>query len=691
MIDSVSSPMSSAKIHNRNCFSYLSKVIISDRIATLLSLPESILRDFAKVKLGWDPKYPYGDAFTEFFSYIDDRIMAIYAANSDDLELQAFIFSLYHNDNGVLIETFNAIKPLVLDHVPSTEEPIEDAITEHVKDRGPKVNYRSLTPSEVGSLLRQASALVSSNFKPQYSTSLATIRRYQYNEKLPNGLYRFGVPTDMRPEEYRFGTPGQRHRGESRISQVFECWLSVHAREAFRRSNLAGIAPPSITHIYFNNLGRDRSKKNLPQNIASKKEVILTTLLENLEARHTTVAVITLPADKGLMAQGDFKDTVPQYHANALREEFLAIAGQNSLRKIKDFFISTKVRKLLFKDATGHYSEETERAVLLELLTRSFAKMGITEDALLSKACRQALWFHFIKFELTNYIIHTLQPAGVNFTCKDGIDRGGVSSAYYNLMKSIAIGHPLSIDEFGQALHAAPTMVKGRGMNSNLYVLWNAIDVYVNAQGEAIDEQCSWLRQWRDFNCPKIRVKGLLRKRVEECIQQLETTRGLSNRTPEVEAIYSAGLLVLEKIKQQSHDDVSSKRLLLEATVRTVSVIVSPTTDNIERYGKLADKLAIRFHPMLVLGGLMKAMLGLLLCALTMGQYTRTLSEGWSTMVAGWKGSERNKLFSAMKHLQNEVVMREQKTPLVLGVLGKETTESVLESDAHTDSRLTFL
>ena len=147
----------------------------------------------------------------------------------------------------------------------------------------------------------------------------------------------------------------------------------------------------------------------------------------------------------------------------------------------------------------------------------------------------------------------------------------------------------------------------------------------------------------------------------------------------------------LSKIKQQSHDDVSSKRLLLEATVRTVSVIVSPTTDNIERYGKLADKLAIRFPPMLVLGGLMKAMLGLLLCALTMGQYTRTLSEGWSTMVAGWKGSERNKLFSAMKHLQNEVVMREQKTPLVLGVLGKETTESVLESDAHTDSRLTFL
>lgn len=693
MSGSFSSPVSSSKIHNRNCFSYLSKVIISEHVATLLALPENIRRDFEKVKLGWDPCYPYGDAFTAFFSCIDDRIMATYAANPDDEALQAFIFSLYHNDNGVLIETFDAIKQLVLDYVPSNPKAIEEAITAHVKDIGPNVNKRSLTPAEVGSFLGRASALISSNFKPQYSTSLATIRRYQYNEQLPNGRYRFGVQTGTRPEEYRLGTPGQRHRGEPRISQVFECWLAVQAKEALRRSSIAGTAPPSITHIYFNNLGRDRSQKNLPQNIAPKKEVQITNLLENLETRHTTVAVITLPADKGLMRQSDFNDTLSKYPAGVVREKFLAIAGQTSSRKIKDFFISPKVRKLLFKNEAGQYSEQAERTILSELLTQSFAKMGMVEHALLSRADRQALWFHFIKFELTNYILRTLQPAGVNFTCKDGIDRGGVSSAYYNLMKSIEIGHPLSIDEFGQALHAAPTMVKGRGMNSNLHVLWNAIDVYVNAQGEAIDGQCSWLRQWRDFNCPKSRVKDLLSQRVEECIRQLESIQWLSTtKTPEQEAIYSAGLRVLEKIKQQSHDDVSRRRLLLEATVRTISVILSPSTDNIERYGKLADKLAISFPPLLFLGGLMKMLLGLVLCVLSAGQHTRTLTQGWASTLAGWKGNERNKLFSAMKKLGNDVVVREQKTPLVLGAAGeKEAPASFLEDDVHMGSTLTPL
>src|SRR5690606_4438159 len=116
-------------------------------------------------------------------------------------------------------------------------------------------------------------------------------------------------------------------------------------------------------------------------------------------------------------------------------------------------------------------------------------------DFQISPAQRQAVWFHFNKFELPNYIIQTLQPESINFSCKDAIDRGGVSSAYYNLVKSFETDHPLSREEFDQALHAAPAMVKGRGMNHHLKMIWNTVDAYVNANYQAIyeDPQKAWL------------------------------------------------------------------------------------------------------------------------------------------------------------------------------------------------------
>ena len=60
----------------------------------------------------------------------------------------------------------------------------------------------------------------------------------------------------------------------------------------------------------------------------------------------------------------------------------------------------------------------------------------------------------------------------------------------------------MSREEFERALHGAPTLVKGRGMNEQIEVLWNALDAYINAQDKAGVSKVipAWLREWRQHN-----------------------------------------------------------------------------------------------------------------------------------------------------------------------------------------------
>jgi len=224
--------------------------------------------------------------------------------------------------------------------------------------------------------------------------------------------------------------------------------------------------------------------------------------LENLENDYENIAVITLPSDNGLMnhhrAGNRTLPKEPNYADTYNR--FLNIAkGTSTEEYAGDFFISEKVKKALYGDGTS-YSKNTEKQILEELLRNSFAALGFNPDKSdhkLSQAAQQAVYFHFIKFELTNFIIKKINPESFNFSCKDAIDRGGVSSAYYNLMKSISVGKPISQDEFERILHGAPTLVKGRGMNKHTHLIWNAIDSYLDANKDKPDAYPDWLLRWR--------------------------------------------------------------------------------------------------------------------------------------------------------------------------------------------------
>lgn len=625
--------LDSSGLHNRNCFAYLKQIKISNSLLNAITVLSETLpkeQDRAKAVKLWNmlielqkqeaySEYPFADLYTLFFEVVEDNIDAIYDYHKSTKHLGKFkelISSIYHNDNDILKNTYAAIKQDTLLHAP-IDGRMENKISNRLKDNGKSINRHSLTPQEAGSAIGRLNALLSANFKPQHTTSLATLRHYEHQ----------GSNT---PIEYRFGTQGQRHNSQPRVSPLFKYWLKL-----------------GTPHIYFNNLGLDRS------DLEGNKERELSLALHELEADHPNLCVITLPADKGSMSQSEYKNINTSYDAVWVYDKFLAIAMNGSdlnatTNEIRDFYISPKFKDILYAELDGG-----EEGCLKELLNQSLIDLGLVNKPRLSGSERQALWFHFTKFELTNFIIDRLKPAGINFSCKDAIDRGAVSSVYYQLMNSIESNIPMQREKFEEALHAAAAMVKGRGMNSNLNLIWNALDIYIEANYDRIndDSRLTWLIEWRDFNCPYNRVSELLARRVK---QGLELLKPLENSDKVV-----LGRNILTAIREQSDLNLSGKRLLLEAAARTPNLILKPELtdplrDRIRYYSDLTEKLTISYPKLQILTGLMKMLVGSLLFIPSIGKSRSLITAGLATSRAGFYAKTRTEMLENIKALDEE-------------------------------------
>lgn len=659
-------------LHNKNCFNYLKALHLPDSVLeNLRQVSPDLSADLQRVRdsgEGYNPDVAYADLYTKFFSVVEDNIEQIFDQANDSLraeyasvqarkdnpitrssgrstsdelvlsklkDLNRFIDSIYINKNDILKSTFEAIQHIPLRQTPSSSS-IESQIKKNLRDDGNRVNTASQSPAQAGSAYGRAVAtFFSDTFKPQHTTSLATVREYDYNR-------------NSALKELRFGTQGQRHKGVERVSPLFERWLQVQAiNEQPSEGHRA-----DITHVYINNLGFDRT------DMEGKKERALTLELHKLEERHPNLAVITLPADKGLMSQSDFKKTTDAHPFNDVKSEFLQISKKNSdsTRTVKDFFISDAIRERIFSDNNGGYSSESENAQLKRLFDNSVNALKLEHKETLTSAERQALWFHFTKFELTNHIISQLNPKSVNFSCKDAIDRGGVSSAYYNLMSSIQAGNPLKREEFECALHAAPAMVKARGMNHHLKLIWNAVDTYINANYTDINKPESgmkWLIEWRDLNCPHARVEALLKQRVIETQNEL---RSASIDNEHTNSLRFKSLRILDAIQQQSELGTSGKRLLLEVVTRTPEMVFNPgNKENAQRYEKLANVIEIKYPKLQALASMIKVLAGAALYVLTLGKAKETLTSGMASFKAAIHSDTRESTQQNMKAQIQEI------------------------------------
>jgi hypothetical protein len=380
----------------------------------------------------------------------------------------------------------------VLANVKQTSSTVESAVRTQLKGGN---SFRSFfnylfgfddindtTPQNLGSLTQEIWTAISPNFKPQFTTGQPVVKEYQYKEH--------GYHGEQLPRELHFCTQGQFVNYNARVNPVFTEFLRIQKRHH---------AEKKITHVYFNHLPKERKPflDFWPFNLMPKsRESFLTNVLEKLSNdEHSNIAVITLPSDQGLMNKSLLAKRDCTIDKTAAFNEILAIAKGKSTAEIKDFHIPQHIKDEIYKDTT----EDKE---LRRLLTLSFDKLGLTDAKKISPADQQAVLFHYMKFELTNYVLEQINPSTFGMVCKFAIDRGGIGSAYYNLMKSIERGNPFSKAEFERALHAAPTLAKGRGMNHYSKVIWNVIDAYIAGQDKAAKANHTeatipnWLRTW---------------------------------------------------------------------------------------------------------------------------------------------------------------------------------------------------
>ena len=599
--------MTSDMMHNRNCYAYLLqlKPFINEAVISLI--PSLAVLNHSAFN-AYNKGYKYGDLYSTLITTLEDKVNVLYKNPKNAECLDPLVYAVYHNDNGIIEET-----KWLINKIADEKRPINNSnrkIRRALKNDEYHINQTS--PMRTGSFASRLASVFSKNFKPQLGTNLPSLKRFSYKEA-----------TD--PTEYRMGTQAQRHNGHVRISPLFIRWLRINAQKA--------PADHKICHVYFNNLSLDRDDLDF----AGQQEKALTLELQRLEKNPDfKIAVITLPASKGLMDVKDYQKTKLNNKYQSVYDEFLQIATNLNPNKINDFYISQEtLRKISGNDDPIQFMKQ--------LLTKSFNAHGLNPGNFLSNAQKQAVWVHFTKYELPNYIINQLKPRSYNFTCKDGIDRGAVSSAYYNLMKSFELNKPLSKEEFTHALESSAANVKARGMNSHRHVIWNALDSYINNHHNELmaNEHKAWVVFWRDMNCPHERVPELLALRINQCRQKL------TSLPPEMQALKKSGLSIIYSIEKQCAN--SGKRLLLEVISRTLELLYYPSAKACAIYKLRAKELPIRNPGWYAIAGLMQIFIGLLLLIPSFGFSNVLITKGVATARSGFFASER-------KHLSNKML-----------------------------------
>lgn len=574
----MSSLPSEPSTHNYNCYDYLKSIYSKqpsfvESLNTDLWLNPQNFNDYQQDCL-------YGNNYTVFLTTLEKqlsskrsdlrRYLKDNASEKDKREYREWIKAVYENSNHNLHTAFTSFRePLRTKRL--TEGKAELHIQKHL---GQKKDKNHHNPKASSSTLSLGQDNFGPTYKPMLKTGLACEINYSYTKGLDS------------PQELRLATQAQRHYGFSRSSPLFKEWLQVKDEESGAKG---------ITHVYFNLLKRDTFLGILnyqePWKIfdpAALNESWFSMELEQLEVDNPNIAVITLPAHRAIFSKGQSFHHQKSLHKERVFNELINIAmGEGDSPPIKDFYISENTKQKL-------YPQGCEQEALAAELTKSFVALGLENEEHLSPSQRQALWFHFTKYQFPSFVLQTLNPKTFNFTCKDGIDRGAVSSSFFNLLKSIELDEPLSEDEFYQANHAAAVMVKGRGLNFHQEFLFNALYHYVLKERDSIinDSRKAWLIDWLSDNVPH---RALTHEFISEILilqQQRIKDAGCD------ENLKIKGENALNLIKEQLFDGddepipTSGRRLLLDSATTLSKALLRPEeSEQITKLQRLATDL----------------------------------------------------------------------------------------------------
>lgn len=569
------SQLTGDSLRNQNSFDYLQqfeiaiKAIKEDELYSLLdSSTQELLALLPKESTQYNPKSAYGDLYSKFLENLEEKLPEFI----HDLKKEAHITKIYqlidiiyNNNNSALPNTIKQIENLLTTKNQTQEhDSLESAVTEKLNKHENFITRTNRTTPQAQNTKwsRFSATFLNENFKPQLTTSMSSVRKYEYTR-------------DSKIKELRFGTQAQRHKNKYRISPLFKLWIEQQARHAMLENSGQN---DKITHVYFNKLGLDRNSGE------GLKERNYSFALHDMEVHNPNIAVITLPADKGVMDESML--TKPGTVSNEQAKKIvhtIATRGENKTGENNlsqwidgdkcDFKVSDKVKSILYKD-------NEEKAEINRLIEESLNKLGLLNKENLSYSELQAVMFHFINYEYMNYSLTQLTPEFFNASCKDAIDRGGVASAYYNLIKSIELETPMSKEEFIQALHAAPTLVKGRSMNHHINLIWNTLSLYVDNPDNK-EKTPEWLEEWVFENCPSDKVEKFAGKAIDKGLKNLSNELNHYPEYSKQHQIINEAIASLEKTKDLMQGAKSGAYSLIYQSALIVESFALKTVDHL--------------------------------------------------------------------------------------------------------------
>ncbi|MFO1258596.1 MAG: hypothetical protein U1E78_09355 [Gammaproteobacteria bacterium] len=250
-------------------------------------------------------------------------------------------------------------------------------------------------------------------------------------------------------------------------------------------------------HIYFN------LQKRNDNNFEARQEHKRTKAIEKLNDNPSLgIAVITLPADNSLFFEGYDRETGQAKHDNLMKRDKLLTDLIDSINKnTNDFYIPDAVKKVLFGEDL-----ENLNAKVREMFAQScLSVLGVNNAVSFNAKQRQAIFFDFVKFQLTDYIVNTVKPKTINISCKDAIDRGMVHALWYEFNKRIEEGSPMNREEFEEFMDVSALLVKERPMNDHRNLVWNVLaeQYFASASKFVSNPALQWVPGWLQQNYPQ--------------------------------------------------------------------------------------------------------------------------------------------------------------------------------------------
>ncbi len=302
---------------------------------------------------------------------------------------------------------------------------------------------------------------------------------------------------------------GAQTRDSGYVNSTFQRYLLANARS---RATLTPENPQGqYDYVYISLMKTEESRQDVQKTGIAKK---LDQFVRNSEgtraaaiecinlAKDFRAAAITLPADGGFFL-GDFSLSkgMAMSKAKTNMADLVKQLCDSIQHDRNDFSMSKEVKKRLFGEPFNHrIIEQLLKEAIADVVPASRGKN--LNEINLAPAERNAVLFQFVKWNLSNYILETLNPRAYNMSCKDAIDRGGIHTLWYHMNLLAKNGTPMTKEEFFTYLDTPAMVVKYRALNANRNLLLNVMQQRL-ATDSTFKEQHPWAADWVAANLPK--------------------------------------------------------------------------------------------------------------------------------------------------------------------------------------------